>query len=173
MKKAVFLDRDGVLNQTIFRMGKPRAPYTLEEFKLFPGVTEAIELLKKSGFILVVVTNQPDVARGWVSRESVDMMNSEVIRILKVDSLKVCFHTEKDHCHCRKPKPGMLLEATKEFNIDLSSSYMIGDRISDVQAGKNAECTTILVGSDETSLTPAPDLRVQSLLEAAQWIISR
>lgn len=171
MKRAVFLDRDGVLNKTIFRDGKPRAPYTLEDFGLLEGVPEGIELLRKNKFTLIVVTNQPDVSRGWVSREAVDIVNNKLRELIEVDDIKICFHDSKENCLCRKPKPGMLLEAAREQNIDLRNSFMIGDRHSDVEAGIDAGCKTFLVGEGDHSSTVTPDYQVKSLLEAAMIII--
>lgn len=170
MRKAVFLDRDGVLNQTIFRNGKPRAPYTLEEFVLFAGVKEATELLKARDYLLIVVTNQPDVARGWVSREAVDAVNNKLQELISVDDLKICFHTDQDNCQCRKPRPGMLLEASAQWKIDLKHSFMIGDRHSDVEAGFSAGCKTVLIGEGDHSSKVKPDFQKNSLLEAAQLI---
>ena len=171
MKKAVFLDRDGVLNQTIFRFGKPRAPYTLEEFSLLPGVEEGVALLKEMGYLLIVVTNQPDVARGWVSRQAVDDVNNRLRELLPLlDDLKACFHTEKDQCACRKPNPGMLVEATHEWGINPSQSIMIGDRSSDIEAGKNAGCKTILIGKSDETFSIPPDFECMNLLEAARMI---
>ena len=169
MRKAIFLDRDGVLNQTIFRNGKPRAPYKLEEFVLFPGVIEATEILRRMDYLLIVVTNQPDVARGWVSKESVDAVNVKLKNLIVFDDLKICFHTENDNCQCRKPRPGMLLEAASEWNIDISKSFIIGDRHSDIAAGLNAGCKTILVGPGDNGLG-VPDFQKDSLFEAAQLI---
>lgn len=171
MKKCVFLDRDGVLNKTIFRMGKERAPYTLEEFALFSDVKESLELLKNNHFLLVVVTNQPDVARGWVSREAVDAVNEKLKEFIPVDEIKVCFHTEKDKCYCRKPEPGMLLEAARDFDIDLKSSWMIGDRYSDILAGKRAGCKTILIGPGDDSDIEKPDYQFGSISEASRLIV--
>lgn len=169
MKKAIFLDRDGVLNKTIFKMGKPRAPYSLEEFELLPGVEEAIRKLKSKGYLLIVVTNQPDVSRGWVSLDKVHEVNNEIKRILKVDDLKACFHDSKDNCECRKPRPGMLLESARNFEINLTGSFMIGDRESDVEAGMSAGCKTILIGQDEVC-SVMPHYRGNSLLEVVQYI---
>ena len=170
-KRAVFLDRDGVINQTIFRMGKPRAPYTLEEFSFLPGVPEAVTILREAGFELVVVTNQPDVARGWVSRESVDLVNNYVTENLGIPDIRACFHTEKDLCECRKPRPGMLTAAAREHDIDLSQSFMVGDRSSDVEAGRNAGCKTILIS--ESSDEGNPDFVAPSLLVATGWIVTQ
>lgn len=170
-KKAVFLDRDGVINQTIFRMGKPRAPYTLEEFSFLPGVPEAISFLREEGFELVIVTNQPDVARGWVSREAVDLVNNYVSESLGIPDVRACFHTEHDRCDCRKPEPGMLLSAAEEHGIDLEKSFMVGDRGSDVEAGKRAGCKTVLISTDAEEGNP--DHIAPSLLAATGWIVSQ
>jgi D-glycero-D-manno-heptose 1,7-bisphosphate phosphatase len=151
-------------------MGKPRAPYTLEEFRLYEGVPEGITLLRDQGFLLVVVTNQPDVARGWVSREAVDAVNTKLLSLIQVDDIRACFHTEKDQCECRKPRPGMLLAAAEKFSIDMNSSWMIGDRYSDVEAGIRAGCKTILIGEGDTPGSFLPDFRSHSLLEAARLI---
>jgi D-glycero-D-manno-heptose 1,7-bisphosphate phosphatase len=168
-KRAVFLDRDGVINQTIFRMGKPRAPYTLEEFSFLPGVEEAVDFLREEGFELIIVTNQPDVARGWVSREAVDSVNNYISEALHIPDVRACFHTEHDNCECRKPNPGMLLEAAKEHDIDLENSFMVGDRSSDIEAGKRAGCKTILIsnGAEEGG----PDHIAPTLLAATGWIV--
>jgi D-glycero-D-manno-heptose 1,7-bisphosphate phosphatase len=174
MKKAIFLDRDGVINQTVFKMGKPRAPYNLEEFKFIPGVEEAVRKFKDRGYLIIVVTNQADAARGWVKKKQVDLVNEHVRFNLHVDSIKVCFHTEFDTCLCRKPKPGMLLEAAAEFDIDLNSSYMVGDRMIDVEAGVTAGCTSILVGpGDETGSSTEPHHVCEDLLMASRWILTR
>jgi D-glycero-D-manno-heptose 1,7-bisphosphate phosphatase len=172
LNKAIFLDRDGVLNQTILKKGKPRAPYTLAEFALFDGVPEAIELLKKEDYILIVVTNQPDVARGWVEKESVEAVNRKLLDLIQVDEIMICYHTDKDDCTCRKPKPGMLINAAREWDIDLKESYMIGDRHSDIEAGKRAGCKTILIGEGDNSSPVRPDLQYRSLLEATKAILS-
>jgi D-glycero-D-manno-heptose 1,7-bisphosphate phosphatase len=172
LRKAIFLDRDGVLNQTVFRNGKPRAPYTLEEFSLYPGVTEAARLFKEMDYLLVVVTNQPDVARGWVSREAVDMVNDRIKELIFLDDIKICFHTDADQCQCRKPRPGMLLEAKSQWNIDVTKSFMIGDRHSDIEAGIQAGCRTILIGEGDHSSIVKPDFQKSSLLEAARLIAS-
>lgn len=170
-KRAVFLDRDGVINQTIFRMGKPRAPYTLEEFSFLPGVPEAVSFLREEGFELIIVTNQPDVARGWVSREAVDLVNSFVSETLGISDVRACFHTEHDRCECRKPNPGMLLEAAAEHDIDLESSFMVGDRGSDVEAGKRAGCRTVLISNSAEEGNP--DHIAPTLLAATGWIVGQ
>jgi D-glycero-D-manno-heptose 1,7-bisphosphate phosphatase len=168
-RRAVFLDRDGVINETVFRDGKPRAPDRVKEFRIFPGVREACERLRAAGFLLVVVTNQPDVSRGWLTRESVEAMNEIVARELRVDDIQVCYHDDADGCDCRKPKPGMLLKVARALDIDLRASFLVGDREGDIFASQAAGCVAILVGSDGGAATPAA--RVRSLAEAAEWIL--
>jgi len=169
----VFLDRDGVINRTFVRDGKPFPPTTLQELEVLPGVPEALHELKQHGYKLLVVTNQPDVARGKQSRQTIDAMHQALSARLPLDDILVCYHTDKDKCDCRKPMPGMLFEAAKKHNIDLAASFMVGDRWRDIEAGYNAGCKTILIdyGYSERSPAHAPDLRVGSLREAADWII--
>jgi D-glycero-D-manno-heptose 1,7-bisphosphate phosphatase len=172
--RAVFLDRDGVLNRVLIREGKPYPPHNLAEVEILPGVQEALLALKAAGFILITVSNQPDVARGTLKREVVNSINHYLGERLPIDRFIMCFHDSSDECVCRKPKPGMLLEGAQEFNIDLSRSYMVGDRWRDVDAGKNAGCKTIFIdyGYDE----PQPesfDFVAVSLHEAAKLILSK
>lgn len=172
MNRAVFLDRDGVINKTIFKMGKPRAPYSMEEFAFIDGVEEAVKKLKADGFLTIIVTNQPDVARGWVGMDKVELVNNFVLKTLQVDEVKSCFHTNEDNCDCRKPRPGMILEAAKKFKIDLAQSFMVGDRLSDVEAGQRAGCTSILVGEGDGATGIMPDYQCENLLAASSWILS-
>ncbi|MDD4974651.1 MAG: HAD family hydrolase [Bacteriovorax sp.] len=172
-KKAIFLDRDGVINKLVMTNGKGRAPYTLEDFDLFPGVEEACRKLKDSNFLTIVVTNQPDVARGWVERASVELINNKIRELLPIDDIKICFHTNIDNCLCRKPAPGMLLEAALDWEINLKESFMIGDRYGDIAAGVSAGCRTILVGPGDTQGSyPDPTYKVSSLIEAVLVILS-
>lgn len=171
-RKAVFLDRDGVINKLIMRNGLAQAPYVIEEFELYPGVTEAINQLKENQFLTVIVTNQPDVARGWVSIDSVTMINNRILELLPIDEIRICFHINEDNCHCRKPKPGMLTDAAQKWNIDLRQSFMFGDRYGDISAGKRAGCKTFLVGhGDKQGGHPDPDYKVSSLIEGVQHIL--
>lgn len=172
MRPAVFLDRDGVINRAIVRDGKPFPPGSLDQLEILPGVREALISLKRAGYLLVVVTNQPDVARGAVSRSLVDGMNDSLKSALALDAVLTCFHDGVDQCDCRKPKPGMLLEAARSFDIDLSSSYMVGDRWRDVVAGQRAGCKTFFIdyGYDEKQ-PETYDYRVASLHDAAQIIL--
>ena len=172
MKRAVFLDRDGVLNRSMLRNGRPYAPTTLDEFELLPGVLEAVTDLRIAGFLLIVVTNQPDVATGAVSADLLDAMHRKLRALLTLDDIKVCCHVDADGCLCRKPRPGLLLEAAREWSIELDRSFMVGDRWRDVSAGKAAGCTTIFVdyGYAERQVD-APDFVVTSLAEAVRIII--
>ena len=171
--KAVFLDRDGVINRASIRDGKPFSPGTMEELEILPGVPEALRQLKSHGYNLLVVTNQPDVGRGKQSRESLDAIHQDLLARFPLDDILVCCHTDADNCSCRKPLPGMLIEAAKKHNVDLAISFMVGDRWRDIDAGYNAGCRTILIdyGYSERSSEHSPDLRVGSLAEAADWII--
>jgi D-glycero-D-manno-heptose 1,7-bisphosphate phosphatase len=144
----------------------------VEEFELLPGVVGAVNRLHAAGFLLVVVTNQPDVRTGLTKREAVGEMHERLYQWLPVDDIKVCYHVEADGCDCRKPKPGMLLTSSRERGIDLKSSWMIGDRWRDVAAGKAAGCRTILVEcSYAERKAEAPDFTVHSLREAAEIIL--
>ena len=174
LHRAVFLDRDGVLSRSLLRDGKPVAPTRVEEFELLPGVADVAKRLRAAGFILVVVTNQPDVRTGLTQREAVEEMHRRLREWLPVDDIKVCYHVEADGCDCRKPKPGMLLAAARERGIDLKSSWMVGDRWRDVAVGKAAGCRTILVECHYAERkAEAPNFTVQSLPEAAEIILKQ
>ncbi len=171
---AVFLDRDGVINVNEVRGGKPYAPTRLEDFKLLPGVEEAVRRLKAAGFLIVVATNQPDVTNGITPLATLESMHDLMRKKLPIDDIKICYHTDADACDCRKPKPGMLLSAARDHDIDLAASYMVGDRWRDVAAGRSAGCATVLVEYDyDEPEADSPDAIVASLSEAADWILSR
>lgn len=171
---AVFLDRDGVLNRAIQENGHARPPDTLDEVEILPGVPEALQALKSRGYWLIVVTNQPDVARGRTSRAVVQAINALLQERLPLDQVLVCYHDDADDCECRKPRPGLVLRAAEEHGIDLSRSYMVGDRWRDIEAGHRAGCTTILVDyAYSEPVVLQPDHRVNSLSQAADWILSR
>jgi D-sedoheptulose 7-phosphate isomerase len=174
-RRAVFLDRDGVLNRAILRNGRPHPPASIEQLEIPTDVPDALLELKQHGFELIVVTNQPDVARGTLSRELVEQMNQRLKSLLPLDDVFVCYHTDQDNCTCRKPKPGLLLQAAEKLNIDLSGSFMVGDRWRDVEAGHNAGCRTILIDNsyDEKPSAKTPNLCVRSLGQAARWIIEQ
>jgi D-sedoheptulose 7-phosphate isomerase len=172
-RRAVFLDRDGVINRAFVRDGKPFPPPTPQELEILPGVLEALRELKANGFQLLLVTNQPDVGRGKLSVQTLDAMHEDLRAHLPLDDILVCCHTDEDKCDCRKPMPGMIIEAARKYNIDLAASFMVGDRWRDIDAGYNAGCKTILIdyGYSERPPDHEPDLRVRSLREAADCII--
>lgn len=170
--RAVFLDRDGVINANVERDGKPVAPRRLEDFHLLPGAVEAVQRLKAAGFLIVVVTNQPDVRTGHISMETMDAMHAELRKRMPIDDIKACFHVDADNCDCRKPKPGMILDAARELDIDLGKSYVVGDRWRDIEAGRSAGCLTILVDYGYEQDGPLrPTATVRSLSEAAAVIV--
>jgi D-glycero-D-manno-heptose 1,7-bisphosphate phosphatase len=172
-RRAVFLDRDGVINRCEVRNGKPYAPRRLEDFRLLPGAAAAVQSLKRAGFVVIVVTNQPDIGNGLVDEAVVETMHQRLRKKLPVDDIKICPHRQDHGCNCRKPKPGMLLEAAQERRIDLSQSFMIGDRWSDVVAGQAVGCYTIFIdrGYGETR-SVAPDGFARSLSSATRQILS-
>lgn len=173
-RKAVFLDRDGVLNRALVRNGKPYPPATLAELEILPETSSALEALKAAGLLLIGVTNQPDVARGTQRRETVEAINAELMAVLPLDEILVCYHDDRDGCTCRKPLPGLLVDAAARRAIDLSSSFMIGDRWKDVETGHRAGCATVLIGHGYAEIGRGcrpPDHTVHSLSEAAAWVL--
>ena len=168
----VFLDRDGVLNRAFPEDGTTRPPWNVDELELLPGVPEAIERLRAAGFALVVVTNQPDVARGRQTCTEVEAINRKLSRQLPIDDIFACFHDTRDGCDCRKPKPGMLLAAARKWNLDLPGGFLIGDRWSDVAAAQAAGCRGVLI---ETPFSQAdrctPDYRTTGIATAVDWIL--
>lgn len=170
MKRAVFLDRDGVINRAVMRDGKPYAPALLDDLEILPGVDRALEELRDAGFARIVVTNQPDIARGTTTREAVDAIHAFLLRELALDEIRVCPHDDVDDCPCRKPRPGMLLDPP---GIDVAASYMVGDRWRDIEAGRAAGCrATILIDYNYDEPIPnEPTVRVASLPDAVAWIL--
>jgi D-glycero-D-manno-heptose 1,7-bisphosphate phosphatase len=173
MRPAVFLDRDGVLVRSLVQAGVPRPPANEDEFELLPGVADACADLRSGGFMLFVVTNQPDIARGSTTRELVDGFHDRLRESLPLDDVFVCPHDDDDDCACRKPRPGMLLEAGSRWGVDLRRSFMVGDRWRDVEAGRAAGCRVAFVdhGYTETPELEA-DVVVANLSEAAAWILA-
>jgi len=173
LRRAVFLDRDGVLNEAIFRNGKPHPPSDLSQMVIFPGVPAALARLKAADLILIVVTNQPDVARGTALLADVVALNDHLCAKLPLDLVVMCTHDDADDCLCRKPRPGMLLAAADRLGISLPASVMVGDRWRDIEAGRRAGCRTILVGDgyDET-FQSEPDLRARDLSSATDLILA-
>jgi transaldolase len=172
LRRAVFLDRDGVLNRTVVRDGAPRPPASPDELEILPGVPEALAALAARGWVLVVVTNQPDVARGRQARAVVEAINRRLLSTLPLRAVLACYHDDADRCDCRKPRPGLLRQAAAEHGLDLDASVMVGDRWSDVQAGAAAGCRTFLVRADYSEPERCrPDHEVADLGEAAAAIL--
>jgi D-glycero-D-manno-heptose 1,7-bisphosphate phosphatase len=171
MVRAVFLDRDGTINRAFVRDGKPYPPATLSEFELLPDAADACRLLKSAGFLLVVATNQPDVGRGTVKREAVEEIHTFLAAQLPIDRIEVCYDSGDTPSECRKPRPGMLLGAARDLDIDLKASWMIGDRWRDIDCGHAAGCRTVFIDNGYAEeLRATPDVRVTTILEAAQRI---
>ena len=173
LKPAIFLDRDGVLNRAVIRDGRPYPPASVNELEIPAAVPEALQRAKDAGFLLIGVTNQPDVARRTTARETADAINRKVLQLLPLVEIRVCYHDDRDGCDCRKPLPGLLLRAAAEHPIDLARSYMIGDRWRDVEAGRRAGCHTIWIDCDYREPWPvaAADQTVRSLTEAIQYVL--
>lgn len=171
MNRAVFLDRDGVINRSILVDGVPRPPSKISDVEILEGVTEAVQKLKSEFFVPVVVTNQPDVARGLLSTLQVHEINEFIGSIVGVEFFYTCFHDNEDLCDCRKPLPGLINRASAELNLDTSESYIIGDRWSDISAGQAAGCRAFFIDYSYPEKRPElPFTNVSSLLEAVHII---
>lgn len=168
----IFLDRDGVLIRSDIRDGKPFAVMGPDDMDILPGVAQALEKLRQTGFKLIVVTNQPDVATGKQQKTAVEEMNRRLQDTLGIDAFKTCYHIDADKCACRKPKPGMIIDAAGEWGIDPEQSFMIGDRWRDIDAGRAAGCKTLFIDYGYNEPAPKnPDFIVGSLMDAAQVIL--
>jgi D-glycero-D-manno-heptose 1,7-bisphosphate phosphatase len=173
LSRAVFLDRDGVINRCEVRNGKPYSPRHLNNFRLLPGAAAAIGALKSAGLLVIVVTNQPDIGNGLVASEVVEAMHERMRRCLAIDDILMCPHRQDAGCECRKPRSGMLLQAAKKWCIDLSQSFMVGDRWSDVVAGQAVGCYTVFVDRGyKESRSVVSSESAKSLRSAARMILS-
>jgi len=172
VNQAVFLDRDGVLTRANVRNGKPYAPRSLADLEILPDARAATTALNADGFRLVVITNQPDVGNGLLDMAVVEAMHCRLRDELPINLIKACYHRQSDGCYCRKPHPGMLIEAAGELDVDLTRSFVVGDRWSDVEAGRSQGCRTVFVdrGYSEPRLTNASAV-VSSVADAAAWIL--
>jgi D-glycero-D-manno-heptose 1,7-bisphosphate phosphatase len=172
LRRAVFLDRDGVINRAIVREGKPHAAASLERLEILPGVRESLGRLRAAGYLNIVVTNQPDVGAGRMERAVVESMHARLLETLPIDAVNVCYHIDADNCECRKPKAGMILEAARELRIDLAQSFLVGDRWRDIAAGQRAGCRTFFVDYRYAEKRPdKPYLAVESLPSAVSLIL--
>lgn len=172
MRRAVFLDRDGVINRAVVRDGRPYPPANLAAMEVLPSVSDALAALHDAGFMLIVITNQPDVARGTTPMAAVEEINNYLASCLPIDEFRTCYHDSGDGCDCRKPLPGGIMAAASKHGIDIGESYMVGDRWRDIEAGQRAGCKTIFIdyGYDEKQ-PESVNYRVRSLKEASQYIL--
>ena len=173
--RIVFLDRDGVINRALEHESKPYPPRSLDEFEIYPEVPAACAKLKAAGFLLIVATNQPDVGRGTLEQSVVEKIHAHMTAQLPIDRVEVCYHAGHvpGECDCRKPKPGMLLKAARDFGADLAQCWMVGDRWRDVDSGHAAGCKTIFIDRGYAEeLRKQPDFRAKNLAEAAEIILS-
>lgn len=175
VRRAIFLDRDGVLNEAVVREGKPYPPATAAEVRLVDGAAEGLARLSEMGFLLLVATNQPDVARGTQTMEELAAINQVLQDALPLDAVLMCPHDSVDGCECRKPKPGLLLTGGIEFGLALEACYMIGDRWRDMDAAAAAGVAGVWIdyGYDERGPSAAPAARVKNLREAVEWIVNQ
>ncbi len=172
-RRAVFLDRDGVLIRSIVRNGRPYSASAVAEAELLPGVGEACLALRRAGAVLIAVTNQPEIRRGTLDPEVLAAIHEWLRAEIGLDDVRVCPHDDRDLCDCRKPKPGLLTAAARDWGVDLRRSVMVGDRWRDIEAGKEAGCTTVFVDRQYDERCPqAPDVRVSDLPAAVPWILS-
>jgi len=164
--RAIFLDRDGVINEVVIENSKPASPRKLEEFRLILDIEKPLQHFRESGFLNIVITNQPDVARGLLSLEVLEKMNRHIKESLPIDDILFCPHDDNDMCLCRKPNPGLIISAAKTWGIDLSKSYFIGDTWRDMEAGKKVGCKTVLLNKSYNNDTHSGyDFKINSLNE--------
>jgi len=171
-QKAVFFDRDGVINKAAVVDGKPFPPANVDELEIIEGVEHGIEALKTARYKVFIVTNQPDVARGKTSKASILEINEYLKNKLRIDEISCCFHDEPDDCNCRKPKPGMILDLANRWNIDLSESFLIGDRWRDILSAKNAGVRSILIDYNYDEQYETPDFSSTSFEHAINYILN-
>lgn len=172
LKRAVFLDRDGVINTAILKNNRPYPPASLSELRVLPGVSSALEKLRSWDFEIVVITNQPDIARGVVNKALVDEINNALTSLLGIKYFYVCPHDDGDNCDCRKPKPGLIIGAAADLRINLAESFVVGDRWRDISAGQAAGCTCFFIDYSYDEKPPTtPYLSVKSLSEAVELIV--
>ena len=171
MKKAIFLDRDGIINKAIIKNKKPYPPTKLSEVEPILEINNFIYSWKAKGYLIIIVTNQPDVSRGTLDKNIADQINEHLSYVINFDDIFVCYHGNDNECDCRKPKIGLFMQAKEKYDIDLSKSWMVGDRWRDVEAGKNAGCKTIFVdyGYDEKQPTNQ-DYTVRNVLQVYKII---
>ena len=158
--KAIFLDRDGVLNKPVIINGKPYPPVNLNELIIPNYLEESLNELRNIGFLLIMITNQPDVSRGKTKIDDVEAINDYLKEKLNLDDVFCCYHDDNDNCECRKPKPGMIFSAADKWKINLNKSFLVGDRWKDIESGKLAGLRTFLIDYNYKEKVSEPDYRV-------------
>ena len=169
LRRAVFIDRDGVINKALLKDNKPHSPRIFSEFEFVPAIGDVLQVFKKFGFLNIVVTNQPDISRGLMHPEELEKMHKVIKQNLPVDDIFVCPHSDEDNCVCRKPKPEMFFAASRKWKIDIAGSFFIGDSWRDIEAGKRAGCKTILIDASHNKEINT-DYRVSDIVAAMQII---
>lgn len=170
-RRAVFFDRDGVINRAIIVDGKPKSPKLINELFIYNEAIELIKMVRNLDLVPIIITNQPEIARGNITLDQANAINDYILRVTQVERVYMCPHDDADSCQCRKPKPGLLKEASKELGINLKTSYCIGDRWRDIEAGLSVGTKTIWI--DRGYIEPEPnyfDLKISSLKEAGDFI---
>jgi len=167
--QAIFLDRDGVINKALIKSGSPFSPRKIDDFEILPGVKKALILFHDLGYLNIVATNQPDIARGLMNEMTLSGMHDLIRQNLAVDDIFVCPHDDSDNCLCRKPKPGLIIDAAAKWNIDPANSYIIGDTWKDIHAGREAGCLTVLLERPYNEGLES-DFSAKSLLDVADMI---
>ena len=171
-RKCVFLDRDGVINVPIFKDGRSFAPILFDDFEIYPSAYDACQMLKKAGYLIVVITNQPDVGNGKASKSEIERMNQYLKSEELVDDIFICYHSQDEQCVCRKPKAGMIFQALEKYSIDLGASFLVGDRKSDIEVAVSVNCKSIFIDHDYDEVKPvAQNITLKSLKEAAEYIL--
>lgn len=170
MNKAVFLDRDGVINKVIIKNGKHFSPKNFEEFEFVENIQQAVKRLKDQGYLILVATNQPDIARKKLDPTELEKMTQAIRNNLDVDEIFICLHDDDDQCDCRKPKPGMIFNGAKKFDVDLEKSFFIGDTRKDMQAAKAANCKSILIDAIYNQDVDCFK-RVKNIIQAVDFIL--
>jgi D-glycero-D-manno-heptose 1,7-bisphosphate phosphatase len=172
MTKAAFLDRDGVINKAVVENGMSRPPFSVEEIFILEGAAQAIELLKQNNYLPVVITNQPDVARGFCSSNQVQIINDAIGNLVGIEHFYTCLHDDGDACNCRKPKPGLIYESAKNLGVNIADSILVGDRWRDIDAGNASGLRCFFIDySYNENMPKKPFTKVGSLLEAVHLII--
>jgi D-glycero-D-manno-heptose 1,7-bisphosphate phosphatase len=169
--KAFFLDRDGVINHSVFINNKPYAPRNIKEFKIIDKVEEVLNILKKRGFLNIIITNQPDVEIGSIKKEIVLEMHNIIYKKLNIDDIFTCYHTDLNNCFCRKPKPGMIHSAKKKWNIDLSKSFLVGDRWGDIELANNLNIKNFFIDYNYSEQKPENfNYKIKHLIDVLKYL---